>query len=401
MKFVYKSKDREGNDRQGFIETSDIHQASKLLSRRGLIVISLKEEKTKQGGFLAKHFDKVSFTDIVVMTRQLATMVEAGLILSDSLDILIDQQVNKKFKLVLTEIAQDVKNGLDLATSISKHPEVFPPLYSTLVKAGEQSGKLDVVLVQMATNLERDREFRSKIRGAMIYPVMVFGLMIAVMVVMMVFVVPRLVGFYGQSNIELPFATVILINLSNMFVYYWWAMILVAIGGFLAFRRWVANPSGAYQFDALLLKIPVVSTIIKGSSLTNFTRTFGLLTNAGLPILDALVIVAEVVGNKVYQRALAMSTKGVERGLLLSSQLEASGAFPRIVSQMYRVGEETGQLGEISFKLSEYFETETDHVVKNLTVIIEPVILVVLGAGVAFLVISMILPIYRLTTSFS
>ncbi len=400
-KFNYSAKDRDGNLRKGEIETTDEHQVARILSKRALILISAKEINDKNQQFLGKYFNTVSFTDLVITTRQLATMVESGLVLSDSLDILVDQQTNKTFKAVLTEISRDVKNGIDLASALRKHPEVYPPLYSSLVKAGEQSGKLDSVLSQMALNLEKDREFRSRIRGAMIYPILVVTMMVVVVAIMMIFVVPRLVSFYTQSNIDLPITTKMLIWTSNMFVSFWWLMILIFIGIIIGIKRWTSTPSGKYTFDKIVLKIPLVGKIVRGTSITNFTRTFGLLTHAGLPILDSLVIVADIVGNAVYKSALQESYRGVERGLTLSAQLESTNSFPKIVSQMIRVGEETGKVDQISFKLAEYFETETDHLVKNITVIIEPVVLIVLGVGVGFLVISLILPIYKLTTSFS
>lgn len=400
-KFTYSAKDRQGELRKGTIETSDAKQVIRLLAKRGLVAINIQEKNSSENSFLGKFFNKVSFTDLVIMTRQLSTMIESGLVLSDALEILVDQQDNKRFKAVLVDISDDVKNGMDLASAFEKHPEVFPQLYCSLVRAGEESGKLDTVLTQLATNLERDREFRSKVRGAMIYPILVIGLMFVVMTIMMVFVVPRLVGFYTQSNIELPITTQILIGMSSFMTNFWWLIILGFIGGFFGFQRWVNTPSGHFQFDAIMLKTPVVGRVVRGTALTNFTRTFGLLTHAGLPILDSINIVSNIVGNLVYKKALVECYKGVERGLTLSSQLEQSGVFPKIVSQMIRVGEETGKVDQISFKLAEYFESETDNLVKNLTVIIEPAILVILGLGVGFMVVSLILPIYKLTTSFN
>lgn len=399
--FSYNAKDRQGAYHKGTIETADDHQAAVLLSKRGLFVISIKVQNQNKEHIWEKILNKVSFNDIVVMTRQLSTMVESGLVLSEALDILVDQQSNKKFREILESVSRDVKSGLDLASSFRKHPEIFSSLYSNLVKAGESAGKLDIVLSQMATNLEKDREFRSRVRGAMIYPVIVISMMGVVMTIMMVFVIPRLTSLYTQSNIELPLPTRILIATSDFFTHFWWLMLIVFIGGGFLFQKWRKTTLGRYQYDNFLLKIPVISKIVKGTNLTNFTRTFGLLTAAGIPILESLTIVSEVIGNAVYKKALQESLRAVERGLTLSAELEASGVFPKIVPQMFRVGEETGKVDQVSFKMAEYFETETDHIVKNLTVILEPVILVVLGLGVAFLVLSIILPIYKLTTSFS
>lgn len=398
--FIYKARDFKGLDHKGTIDTIDASRAARILSKKGLVVTSIKEKKDVPQLF-GKIFNRVSFEELVISTRQLATMIESGLVLSDSLNILIGQQSNPNFKKVWEEVLRDINSGLDLASSLRKHPEVFPALYCSLVKAGEQAGNLDVILTEMANNLERDREFRSRVKGAMVYPVMVMGMMAVVGGIMMFFVIPRLTSLYTQSSIDLPLPTKILIGTSNFLISYWWALIILMAVGVVAFKKWVSTPDGKYTFDAFLLKTPLVGKVIEGTSLTSFTRTFGLLTTAGVPILDSIAIVSDVTNNMVYKKALGETRLGIERGLTMSAQLDEVGVFPKIVSQMYRVGEETGKVDKISFKLAEYFESEADHLVKNLTVIIEPLILVVLGVGVAFLVLSIILPIYKLTTSVS
>jgi len=344
-------------------------------------------------------FNRVSFSQVVIMTRQLATMIEAGLVLSEALDILEEQQTSKVFKQVLKEISDDVKGGLDFASALDKHPTVFPKIYANLVRAGEASGKLDTILLQLATNLEKEREFKSKVRGAMIYPIIVITMMVGVMLVTIFFVMPRLLGLFTQSNIELPLPTKILIMVSSAMLNFWW-IILILIGLIIfAFRRLVATESGRLMVDTKLLQFPVLGKIISVVSLTNFTRTFGLLVAAGIPILDAIRVVADVAGNSAYKNALDTASKGVERGLTFSSQLLSQPIFPRIVGQMIRTGEETGKLDEIMFKLADYFESESDNALKNITTLIEPVVLILLGVGTAFMVLSIILPIYSLTTA--
>lgn len=399
--FAYNARDSQGIDHKGTIEASDPSQVARSLSQKGLVVLSIKEKVEQKESFINRFVNRVSFTDVVIATRQLATMIESGLVLSEALDILVDQQSNKNFQKVLSEISRDVKSGLDLAGSLQKHPDVFPPLYASLVKSGEESGKLDTVLTQMADSLEKDREFRSRVRGAMIYPATVIVMMIAVMIIMLVFVIPRLTSLYTQSSMELPLPTKILIAVSSFMVNFWWFGILGGVGAFYGLRKWIQTPSGRYRFDSLLLKIPIINKVVQSTSLTNFTRTFGLLTAAGVPLLEALEIVSQVISNSVYKRALQSTFKGVERGLNFSTQLEAIGVFPRLVPQMFKVGEETGKIDKVSYRLADYYESEADHLVKNMTVIIEPLILVVLGIGVAFIVLSIILPIYNLTTSFS
>lgn len=396
--FTYRAKDQSGEDRIGTVQSSDAHSAAIILRKKGLIVISVNA-KGGANNLLGKIFNRVSFTDLVVVTRQLATMVSAGLVLSEAIDILEEQQNNKTLKKALEEISQDIKGGLTLAQSLSKHPNIFPKLYVNLVKSGEASGKLDQVLQQMADGLEKEREFKARIKGAMIYPIVVIVMMFMVVVIMMVFVIPKLITLYSQSTIDLPLPTKILIGTSNLFVNFWWLGLLIIIGSFIGITRWNKTPQGNLFLGKLILRIPLIGKIISNVTLTNFNRTFGLLTSAGIPLLESIGIVSDLTDNPVFRISLKEAYAGVEKGLPFSSLLGAE-PFPRIVGQMVRVGEETGKVDEIFFKLAEYFESESDHLVKNLTVAIEPIILVILGIGVGFLVISIILPIYKLTTSF-
>lgn len=397
--FYYSAKDLNGEYHRGDIETVDEVQAITLLRRKKLIIISIKEKKPNEENFVSKFFNKIPFNAIVVMTRQLATMIEAGLVLSEALDILQEQQENKRFKQVLTEVSADVKGGMDFASTLEKHPDVFPPIYSQLVKAGQASGKLDTILLQLATNLEKEREFKAKVRGAMIYPIVVVTMMFGVMAIMVFFVMPKLLGLYKESNLDLPLPTKIMIGFADFMLSFWWVLVLLVIITILIFRRYAATPNGRLHIDQLILKTPILNKITTLVILTNFTRTFGLLIASGLSILDSIKIVSAITGNRVFQDGLEMSSQGVERGLSFSSQLLRLPQFPRIIGQMVKTGEETGKLDGILFKLADYFESESDNSLKNITTLIEPIILVVLGIGVGFLVVSIILPIYQLSTS--
>lgn len=399
MEFLYKAKDIQGQEHVGSIQSPDAHSAAAVIRKKGLIVISLSPKTPPVNRFLDRLINRVSFSEVVILTRQLATMVSSGLVLSEAVDILEEQQTNKTLKKALDDISQDIKGGLTLAQAFSKYPDIFPHLYVNLVKAGEASGKLDSVLLQMADGLEKQREFQAKIKGAMIYPAVVLTMMVVVIIIMMLFVIPKLVTLYQQSTIELPLPTKILIATSNLFVNFWWLGLIILIGGYIGIDRWKQTPEGDLFFGKLILKIPIVGTIVTNVTLTNFNRTFGLLTAAGIPLLDSIGIVSDLTDNPVFKNALKDSYSGVEKGLPFSSLLTAN-IFPKIISQMVRVGEETGKVDEIFFKLADYFESESDHMVKNLTVAIEPIVLIILGIGVAFLVISIILPIYKLTTSF-
>ncbi|OGE20238.1 hypothetical protein A3A14_00070 [Candidatus Daviesbacteria bacterium RIFCSPLOWO2_01_FULL_43_38] len=397
--FSYITKDLQGEYHKGEVETADQSQAAMLLRRKKLIVISLKSKNEFEQKPWDKFFSRVPFSDIVIVTRQLATMVEAGLVLSEALDILEEQQTNKQFKKVLTKISSDVKGGLDFAAALEKHPEVFPPIYSKLVRAGQASGKLDIILQELATNLEKEREFRSKVRGAMIYPVVVVTMMIAVMLVMVFFVMPKLLGLYKESGVDLPLPTKIMIGFAGFMTGFWWAILLVGIIFGVTLRRFLKTPEGKLFFDKLLLRLPIMGKVTILVIMTNFTRTFGLLISSGLSILESIKIVGDISGNQVYRGSLAIAYKGVERGLTFSSQLLGLPVFPKIIGQMAKTGEETGKLDEIMTKIADYFEAEADNSLKNITTLIEPIVLVILGVGVGFLVVSIILPIYQLTTN--
>lgn len=400
MEFIYRAKDLQGNIHAGSVQAADAHFAAVMIQKKGLIIISLSPKNPLVGNkFLYRLTNRVSFTEIVVMTRQLATMISSGLVLSEAIDILEEQQTNKTLKRALFDISQNIKGGLTLTQALSKYPDIFSRLYVNLVKSGEASGKLDQVLLQMADGLEKEREFKAKIRGAMIYPAVVLAMMGAVITIMMVFVIPKLTVLYTQSTMELPLPTKILIGSSNLFINFWWLLIIILVGIVMGIKKWNQTPEGNMFLGKLILRMPIVGKIVSTATLTTFNRTFGLLTSAGIPLLNSIGILSDLMGNPVYKSALKDAYNGVERGLPFSMLLSSS-VFPKIVGQMVKVGEETGKVDEVFFKLAEYFESESDHLIKNLTVAIEPVVLVILGIGVGFLVISIILPIYKLTTSF-
>lgn len=397
--FIYRAKDSKGADTSGDIQAPDVRVAAQTLRKKGLIVISINLKKPPTLAILNRFFSRVSFGELVIITRQLATMISSGLVLSEAIDILEEQQSNKTLKKALSEISADIKGGFSLAQSLGKYPNIFPRLYINLIKSGEASGQLDSVLLKMAEGLEKEREFRAKVRGAMIYPTVVVSMMVLVVVIMMIFVIPKLVSLYEQSNVDLPLPTKILIFVSFVFTNFWWAALAVAALALWALRRWHKTPEGNMLLGRVILKIPILGKVITNITLTNFNRTFGLLTSAGIPLLESISIVEDLSDNPVFKESLKYAHTGVERGLPFSSLLTSS-IFPKIVPQMIRVGEETGKVDEIFLKLADYFESESDHLLKNLTVAIEPIILIILGIGVAFLVISIILPIYKLTTSF-
>ncbi len=327
-------------------------------------------------------------------------MLNAGLTLTDSLEIIKKQIKKASFQKIILEISNDIKGGNSFSSALKKYSQYFPNLYIALVKSGEASGKLAEILLKLSENLEKEREFKGKLKGALIYPVIIILAMIGVMFVMITFVIPRLLNLYKEFNIQLPLTTQILIFISSLSTRFWPVVVGSVFFGAFFLKNYLKTKSGKYYLDNLLLKIPVISNVIKISSLVNSTRTLSVLIGSGVSILDALTIVVETTDNVIFQNAFARIYKKVEKGQSLGICLDEEGIFPPILVQMTHVGEQTGHLDETLMRLSKYFEMESELAIKALTSLIEPAILVFLGLGVGFLVMSVITPIYNLTSSF-
>lgn len=384
----------------GMVEAGSPTQAVKLLRDKALFVIDIHEAKpTLSLASTVFRYKRVGFGDIVNFTRQLSTMVVAGLNLPEALTILRTQTTNPTFEQILSDIEHQIISGGNLADALARYPKQFSTIYVSLVRAGESSGSLEQVLARLADTLEGQREFRSKITGAMIYPIIIVFGMVAVVFVLMTVVVPKLSDLYRDMGITLPISTQILLKVSDLFVHFWWLMIALMVGSFALFEKWRKTPIGELMVDTMFLRIPVLGDLQKKVILVEFTRTLGMLISSGIHILEGLRILKESLGNVLFRNAItAVSTK-VEKGFPLGATFGQFDVFPPIVSQMMKVGEETGKLDETLSRLSKYFEAEADHLVKGLTTAIEPIIMIVLGVGVGFIVFSVITPIYNLTSN--
>lgn len=399
-RFVYKAKSSTGETVSGRVEAGDVHQAAKLVREKNLIVYKLSPERENPLTVIRRFSERVTLSDVASLTRQLSTMITAGLPITDAL-IIIRTQSKTSLGEVVGQILSDVEGGSSLANALGKHPKVFSPVYVSLVRAGEEGGVLDEVLSRLADNLEKQREFRSKVKGALIYPAIVVVGMVAVGAIMMVFVVPRMTSLYDEFEAELPLATRILISVSDLSQRFFW-LALLALGAavwlFLGFSK---TPAGRKKLDAWKFKIPIAGKLQRQIILAEFTRTLGLLVGAGVSILEALKVVSGVVGNVIVSEGIDKAAEQVEKGFPLAYTLaREQEIFPPMLSQMLAVGEETGKLDEVLTKISHVFEQESEETVKGLTAAIEPLIMITLGIGVAFLVIAIIMPIYNLTSQF-
>lgn len=345
-------------------------------------------------------FNRVSFNDIVDLTRQLAIMLNAGLTLIDSFDILKKQITKSSLLKIVENLDKEVRGGNSLSTALRRYPRLFSNLYISLVKSGEASGKLSDILLRLADNLEKQREFRGKLKGALIYPAIVIVGMIAVMFIMVTFVIPKLLDLYKDFNVELPITTKILIAVSSFSSHFWPLIIIGTFIGVGLIQQYFRTKGGKLLRDKTLLKIPVINNVIKISTLVDSTRTLSILIGSGVSILEALSIITETTDNVIYENAFKNIYRLVEKGVSLGTAMMQENIFPPILVQMTIVGEQTGHLDDTLSRISKYFEMESEIAIKAMTTLIEPAILVVLGLGVGFLVISVLTPIYNLTSSF-
>lgn len=396
--FTYTAKNISGKTISGSVDARSKDVAVDLLKDQNLVVISIQEKKE---GLLDQIniFKGVPQGEVVTFTRQLSTMISAGLPISRALEVLSNQSQNEKFRKIILEILRSVEGGASLSMSLSMHPEVFTQTYQALVRAGESSGKLDIILKRLAENMEAQRDLDSKFKSAMIYPSIVFVAMIGVFIILMIFVIPKLADMYKNLDVELPVMTQLMISFSEFMVKYVYIVVGLIVGIFFAIRAYAKSKKGRETISEIISKLPIFGNIVKQKDYAQFSRTLSLLINSAVPIVEALNITETVMSNPTLKRAVGDASNAVEKGSSLSKFFRASSAFPPILAQMSSVGEETGKMDEVLERVALYYEGEVDHLVKGLSAALEPVILVMLGAMVGFLIISIITPIYKITTA--
>ncbi len=396
--FNYTARDQAGGLRHGIVEAGSEKEAVSLIRERGLFLTKLVPKENRLQ--VLAQFRHASFNDIVNFTRQLATMLTAGLQIQEALSLLKSQSNKQAVTDLISKISREIQEGGNFASALSAHPKLFSNSYIALVKAGEASGSLEKILVRLAENLEKEQEFQSKIKQALIYPVIILVAMVAVFIVLMVVVVPKLNELYVEFGTDLPLPTRILQGISNFTVSFWWIILIAGFIGWNIFNRWKKTTPGKKVWDGFLLQLPLFGPLQKEIILVEFTRTLGMLVSAGVHILDSLKILSDSVGNIHFRLALEEITKNVEKGFPMGMLFAQYPIFPPILPQMIKVGEETGKMDETLIRLSTFFEQESDHTVKGLTTAIEPVIMIILGVGVGFIVFAIITPIYNLTSQF-
>jgi type IV pilus assembly protein PilC len=399
-KFSYSAMNAQNKRMTGIVEATSRDAASKALEKQGLRPIGLKEENPKKGGF-SLFKPKVKSKDLVVFTRQLSTMVSAGVPLLRALTTMQQQSESKHFSEVLATVNKDVQGGMALGDAFGKHPEVFSEIYVNMVRAGEAGGILDDILKRLALQQEKSDSIRKKVKGAMTYPIVLMCITVLAFVGLMIFVIPqigKIVKDLGGPDAEMPAITQAMLSISDFMINQWYVLIAVGVGGVWLFKRWVKTPAGKRKFSQILLKLPGVGTIMSKLAVARFSRTFASLLGAGVSVIEALNVSGGAVGNVVYKEALNKAADGVKNGKQLSTILAENKLFPQIVTQMLAVGEETGQTDTILIKVAEFYEEEVDTLIGSISSIIEPVMIVVMGSMVGLIAASVMGPISSLAT---
>ncbi len=393
--YQYTAKDKSGHTVMGILDAASEAEAAEVLHKKELIIVSVAQTKKKAAA--SKETGKIGLDDLVIFSRQLATMIDAGIPLVQSLGILGEQIENKHLKSVVVAVRQDIEAGMSFCDALAKHPKIFSELFINMSRAGEASGMLDEVLDRLATYLEKTSSLNRKIKSSLVYPAVVITMAILITAVLLLKVVPTFKGIFEMLGGQLPLPTLILIGISDLLRQY----VLFVAGAFVVlgflFKKYISTEKGRYNFDNQKLKVPVLGTLFRKVALAKFSRTFSTLVKSGVAILSALDIVAKTSGNKVVEEAVANCRVAVRNGEPISRPLSKSGVFPAMVCRMIGVGEQTGQLEKMLSKIADFYDEQVDAAVAALTSMIEPLVIALLGIIIGGIVISLFLPIFKIT----
>lgn len=396
--FAYKAVDTSG---KAVKSTMEAENEQAVLSRLREQSLTVTEVRPASKGLASKSFGKKKLKpkSLVVFSRQFATMIDAGIPILRCLDILTSQCKDLVLKEALEAVTNDVKGGIALNEALLKHPAVFNKLYVNMIRAAEVGGILDLILDRLAGFLEYEADVRGKIKGAMMYPVMVLIFSFVMLFALFSFVLPKFKEIFTGMDVELPPVTAGLFAMGDFMQKFWWMIIIAMIAGFIGLKQYSKTPKGKYQVDYFKLKFPIVGELALKMSVARFTRTFGTLINSGVPMMRSLEIVGETLGNQVLADAIDRTRNSIREGQKLSAPMAASGLFPTMVTTMIDVGEESGRLSEMLVKIGDFYDAEVEATVKGLTSMIEPMLIIFMGGIVGFIAISVMTPIFKLVNS--
>jgi len=400
LKFTYKAKKSPKEVINGTIEAENRDAALNKITQLGYFPLDVTEERLqyhkKKGSLSLSLFRKASSKDVGIFTRQLSDLLDSGLTLSKSFDIIHNQTENRHLKEIIIELRDFVRDGGAFSGGLAKHPKLFSSLYVNMVKSGEISGSLDKVLNRLADFSEQEQEIRSRIKTSLAYPIIMIVLGILTVFVLLTFVIPRLVVMFVELGQALPLPTLILINVSTFFARYWWLMIILITLICLYFKRMQMAPEGRAVIDRFKLNIPLFGDFIKKVEIARFGRTLGVLLNNGVTIIQSMETVAGILNNEILRRDVQRMLKDIVDGSSLTKTMLKSIYFPEMVVNMVAIGEESGKLDKSLFKIADSYERESDNTVKVITTLLEPLTILIIGAAVGFIVVAMLLPIFQM-----
>lgn len=400
--FEFKGLDKSGKEVKGVREAESEKALRSLLRREGVMLTQVGKGRKEGQSLLsmevdlASYFERIKPADISIFTRQLATLVKAGIPLVDALSACVDQLEKPKLRKILVKVRQDVSEGSSLAAALKEHPQVFTPIFYNMVRAGEASGNLDEVLTRLAEFNEAAVKLRQKISSAMMYPIIMVAVGGLILVGLFVFVIPQITQIFADSGQELPFITRIVLGVSHMFRDWWWISAILLTLATTLFRRWKKTPKGEFKWDQMRLKFPVFGPLQLMVGTARFTKTMATLLRSGVPLLTAMDITKAVLENQVLMKVIDEARVQVKEGASLAAPLKASGRFPPIVTHMIAIGERSGALEEMLTVVSEAYETEVETKVAGLTSLLEPIMIVGMGITIAIIVFAVLMPILQL-----
>ncbi len=396
--YIWKGLNSYGDKRKGEVEAVDITSAKNMVKRMRMTNVIIKEKPKDIFENVSFFKPKVTGKDIVIFTRQLSTMIDAGLPLVQGLQILEKQQDNQTFKKQLSTIRGDVESGSTLADAMRKHPKTFDKLFTNMIEAGETGGILDTILSRLAIFMEKAMALKKKIKGALTYPAVCLIISIVILIVILVFVVPVFRSMFESFGHSLPLPTQIVVNMSDLVKNYFFYIFVLFIAIAFAFKKFYMSEKGKKITDQVLLRAPIFGPLLRKVAVAKFTRTLSTMLGAGVPILEALQVVAKTAGNKVIEEAVFRVADAIAEGRPISEPLEETGVFPSMVVQMINVGESVGALDAMLEKIADFYDEEVDQAVENLTSMIEPFMMVFLGGLIGGIVVAMYLPIFKLSS---
>jgi type IV pilus assembly protein PilC len=393
--FVFRAVDGLGVKHKGEIEADSAANVAELLKGRGLIALEVKA-KTKSMELSFDQLTRVTLEDLALMTRQLSTMISSGLSLMRALVVLESQTENKRLRATVVSIRQDIESGASLSGALAKHPKIFSELFVAMIRAGETGGFLESALIRVADQLEAQHKLRRQVKSAMVYPAVVSSIAICVCVAMLVFIIPVFAGVFKQFNGKMPSLTLHTIAVSNAVRHQWYFFLFGSLGTVFGFRKWKGSKAGRPVWDRFRLKAPAkIGMIVQKIALARWARTLSSLTAAGVPMLEAIEVTGRTAGNVVVENAMAAVHNSVQGGGTIASALANESIFPSLVTNMVRVGEETGALDATLSKVADFYEEQVEAAVKALTSILEPIMICVVGSIVGFMILAMYLPMFH------